>query len=148
MKLFNIFYYLLTFTWGILTNICGVIAAMFFVPLFGADFKVIHGRFVFIGGDNWGGLSLGNFIFVSKAAMRYGTNTLNHEIGHSLQNIFWGPLFLIVIGLPSALRYWYRETNYYKKNLKLHKPYDAIWFEGQATSWGNAYVKASESEEK
>lgn len=137
MKTFNKLYYALTFTWGILTNIIGAFIALFFVPIFKATFEVRHGRFVFIGGNCWGGLSMGNFIFMCKTSAK-GTHTLAHEIGHSLQNILWGPLFLPVIGIPSAIRYWYRETPLYKKKTD----YDAIWFEGQATAWGTKYVEA------
>lgn len=59
-------------------------------------------------------------------------NVLPHEYGHSIQNIIFGPLFPFVIGIPSALRYWYRELN----SEKITTPYDAIWFEGWASKLG------------
>lgn len=144
MKKFNTFYHTLTWTWGIIPNL---IASIFVVPIFAVIHKADitsetrYGRWVFIGGDNWGGLSLGNFIFMDKTSAK-GTRIINHEIGHSLQNILWGPLFLFVIGIPSFLRYWYRETPIYLNNPEKHTDYDAIWFEGQATAWGTKYVEA------
>lgn len=63
------------------------------------------------------GLTLGNFIFINSLA---GQKTLDHEYGHTLQSVILGPLWLIVIGLPSII--WcgafarYREktnTDYY-----------------------------------
>lgn len=45
--------------------------------------------------------------------------------------MIWGPLFPFVIALPSAIRYHYQNWRS-KKGLE-NKPYDAIWFEGQAT---------------
>ena len=82
---------------------------------------------------------MGNFVFMSYDAAA-STSTLAHEIGHSIQNSIWGPLFLPVIGIPSAIRYWYRKTPLYKKKTD----YDAIWFEGQATAWGSKYIEAYE----
>lgn len=149
MKKFNKLYNVLTFTWGIFPN---VIAAVFIVPIFTLVFKIKkdpvrfetrYGRWVFIGGDRWGGLSMGNFIFMAKSAAS-GAHTIRHEIGHSLQNILWGPLWLFVVGIPSFLRYWYRETPLYKKKTN----YDDIWFEGQATAWGTKYVEAYEKSEE
>lgn len=88
---------------------------------------------------NCGGMSLGMFIFRGK-----NTNSiLPHEYGHSIQNLKWGSLFIFVIGLPSLIRFCYR--NYYYKNIypntrKSLPPYDSIWFEGQATQLGNDAV--------
>jgi hypothetical protein len=44
------------------------------------------------------GLSLGRYIFVHQS---YGENTIKHEQGHSVQSLFLGPLYLLLIGLPS-----------------------------------------------
>jgi hypothetical protein len=144
MKKFNKLYYALTFTWGLLPNILGSFVALFFKYALKAEITQRYGRWIFIAGDAWGGLSLGNFIFMSKSAAK-GPSTLRHEIGHSLQNIILGPLFLFVIGIPSAARYWYRETPFYK-NSSNKTDYDSIWFEGQATEWGNMYTVAYDSQ--
>lgn len=150
MKTFNKLYYILSFTWGIIPNL---IAAIFVVPIFSIVFRkdlkreTRYGRWVFIGGNGWGGLSLGNFIFMAHSAAK-GTQTTRHEIGHSLQNILWGPLWLFVIGIPSFTRYWYRETPAYKNHPEKYTDYDAIWFEGQATKWGTQYVEAYEKSEE
>ena len=53
---------------------------------------------LFIGLDVFIGLSLGRYIFVHQS---YGEKTLKHEQGHSVQSLFLGPLYLLVIGLPS-----------------------------------------------
>lgn len=49
-----------------------------------------------------GGISLGRYIIL---AGRYATdsNAWYHERGHSIQSMILGPLYLIVIGLPSLL---------------------------------------------
>jgi len=48
----------------------------------------------------YGGISLGNFIFVHKLA---GIKTVSHEVGHHEQSKRLGWLYLLVIGIPSFL---------------------------------------------
>lgn len=51
-----------------------------------------------------GGLSLGPIIFVRRYPNNQETwNTVKHEFGHSLQSRYLGPLYLIIIGLPSLI---------------------------------------------
>ena len=46
------------------------------------------------------GLSLGSFVFVPTRCPRSLTV---HEYGHTIQSLMLGPLYLLVIGLPSLL---------------------------------------------
>lgn len=51
-----------------------------------------------------GGISLGNYIFVKKYPYNDFTwNIVKHKWGHTRQSRYLGPLYLIVIGLPSLL---------------------------------------------
>lgn len=45
------------------------------------------------------GVSLGNYIIFGN--IRVTPNTLNHEKGHQKQSLYLGPLYLILIGIPS-----------------------------------------------
>ena len=47
---------------------------------------------------NWG-VSLGPIILLDKD---YDTTTLLHEKGHSKQSMLLGPLYLLIVGVPSA----------------------------------------------
>lgn len=47
-----------------------------------------------------GCVSLGDYIFVSPSTEE---NTIQHECGHSEQSDILGPLYLIVVGLPSLM---------------------------------------------
>ncbi|MFC2145012.1 hypothetical protein ACFLQQ_01650 [Actinomycetota bacterium] len=49
------------------------------------------------------GISLGRFIILND---KYKSNELSikHEYGHSVQSMYFGWLYLIVIGLPSIIR--------------------------------------------
>ena len=46
------------------------------------------------------GVSLGRYIFLSA---NYKLPTIMHEYGHSVQSRWLGPLYLVVIGIPSLL---------------------------------------------
>jgi len=46
------------------------------------------------------GISLGRYVFMDK---RYGPEDWKHEFGHCAQSERLGPLYLPVVGLPSAL---------------------------------------------
>lgn len=53
--------------------------------------------------QNWNmtsGVSLGWFQFTHPTA---GKDTVSHEVGHSVQSVMLGPLYLLVIGLPSII---------------------------------------------
>lgn len=52
-----------------------------------------------------GGISLGNYILVSEYSSK-NPDTIAHEYGHSIQSRWLGPLYLIVIGLPSIMWAW------------------------------------------
>ena len=48
----------------------------------------------------WSGLSLGGYIFVNARASDL---MLRHEAGHRRQSVMLGPLYLLVVGLPSFI---------------------------------------------
>ncbi|MDR0909848.1 MAG: hypothetical protein LBM77_08795 [Spirochaetaceae bacterium] len=47
-----------------------------------------------------GGISLGDYIFLPKEWL-YSESTKAHEWGHTRQSRMFGPLYLLVIGIPS-----------------------------------------------
>nr|DAO34855.1 MAG TPA: hypothetical protein [Crassvirales sp.] len=48
-------------------------------------------------------MSLGDYIFVNPMSLQKSTQPIQHEFGHSKQSDILGPLYLIVIGIPSLL---------------------------------------------
>lgn len=122
-------FYLLSFTWGLPVTLAGCIAALA-VRLCGVRAERVGYCFCFRIGHNWGGFSLGIFMFVCKEAP---VKTLWHEHGHGLQNCVFGPFTVFIVSLPSAVRYWYRRL---KKDKSSLPPYDSAWFESQATRVG------------
>lgn len=58
-------------------------------------------------GANRGGVTLGDRIFISKCYHgEYLNMIIAHESGHVKQSLYLGPLYLIVIGIPSILWAW------------------------------------------
>lgn len=79
-------------------------------------------------GANRGGVTLGDRIFISKCYHgEYLNLIIAHESGHVLQSKYLGPLYLIVIGIPSILWAWLHKYIVPNKN--------AFWF--YTESWAN-----------
>lgn len=57
--------------------------------------------------------------------------TKRHETGHSKQSVYLGPLFLLIIAVPSVCLFWYRRL----KN-KSHDWYLSCWPESSAEKLG------------
>jgi hypothetical protein len=72
------------------------------------------------------GLSLGDYIFVGTKNLE--GKTIPHENGHTIQSRYLGPLYLIIIGLPSLI------GNIYSRIY--HK--DSAWYYSQPwESWAD-----------
>jgi hypothetical protein len=127
-------YYLLQFTWGLPMNFIGSIAALVLV-CFGKRAKRYGWNYCFELPVNFG-LELGIFFI---APVNGSTHTKNHEHGHAIQNIYFGPLCVGMVSIPSAVRFWIREIQYMIKKPPKTK-YDDAWFEGQATKSGTRFI--------
>ena len=77
------------------------------------------------------GLSLGLFLFVPEQA---DARLLAHEYGHSLQSLLLGPLYLIVIGLPSVI--WAGLPALERRRQRRHISYYDFYTERWADRWG------------
>lgn len=64
------------------------------------DTCTCQGAIVFIKRKSCGSVTLGNHIFLS---LRATDTTVRHELGHTRQSLILGPLYLIVIGIPSII---------------------------------------------
>ena len=141
-----ILYWILQLTWGLLMTFIGAIVVLFCIIFLKGKVHKNGYTIIVEVGNNWGGLELGAFAlcggYTTSCVDEYWfQHTRRHEFGHSIQNIIWGPLYPLVIGIPSAIRYWYRILTPNKE----HPDYDAIWFEGQATRLGTKAIDKYES---
>jgi hypothetical protein len=81
------------------------------------------------------GVSLGSFVFWTKAANRFPglvNDCRMHEYGHTIQSLIFGPSYLVVIGIPSLARVLYRWW-YLKKYRKHWQNY----FKGFPENWAD-----------
>ena len=129
-------FYLLSFTWGLLWTVIGLLTALVIVIVYRKEVLVVRhqGRLrIHFKERNFGGASIGVVIITSGGFT--SPRLVNHELGHTIQSARFGPLFIPLIAIPSGIRYQYRKRT--KKPLKTM--YDDIWFEGQATRLGSRY---------
>ena len=125
-------YYLLNYTWGLLPTLLGWLLYLCCMPFAHYRSKRYGRRFIGFDTKSGWGFSLGTSIFISN---RISECVIPHEIGHTIQNAIFGPFQIILVDIPSAIRFWYRKI-LAKCGKKLIKKYDDIWFESSATSLG------------
>lgn len=89
---------ILLYLWQLPQTLVGLVLLMFYKPYKASTYS--SGATVYHSEKMRGGISLGEIIIVSK---RSSATTICHELGHSMQSRMLGPLYLIVIGLPSLL---------------------------------------------
>ena len=81
------------------------------------------------------GASLGEYIILPPRSDY--AQTVLHEYGHSLQSRRWGPLYLLAVGLPSAIgNLWDRLAHKKWPAEKRVKWYYSRWPEKQADRFG------------
>ena len=129
---------LLSITWGLPLTFCGLVVALFLMATGHSPRRWGDCWYFIVGKRYWGGLNLGPIFLTDKMDHEH---TKCHEHGHGIQNCFMGPLILPFV-LASAARYHDRERRV--KRGEVLPPYDAWWFEGQATKLGIRYVRGKE----
>ncbi len=121
-------------TWGIIQTLAG--AVVFLLHYRDRHFSY-HGAVATV----WkmkSGVSLGMFVFVAStpspanSSDGFSSRLLVHEYGHTIQSLILGPLFLILVGIPSAL--WALLGK--KMRRERHIPYGAFFTEKWANSLG------------
>lgn len=86
--------------------------------------------------DDNSGMSLGNFILTGKNPE---ASLLRHEYGHTIQSIFLGPFYLLVVGLPSLLWASIIKSAWALGYLN-ELDYDSFYVERSATELGEYYA--------
>ena len=127
-------------TWGILQTLLGFAHFLIYIK---SKHYFYHGAIV-TEWNNRSSVSLGLFVFVTaepyfyeKLKEEYSMEELSkrllvHEYGHTIQSLLLGPLYLIVIGIPSTL--WGFLPYYNKKRKDERLSYFSCFTE----SWANA----------
>jgi len=90
---------------------------------------------VFVELRRHGAVSLGHFVFwgtCDAPMVRLGPHNRDHEYGHARQSQLLGPAYLLVVGLPSALRAGYAAAQY----LVTGKPWEG-YYRGFPEDWAD-----------
>ena len=143
--MYAILMWVVRLTWGILDSLIGFFIFLFFVitrkPKIGMKANCIVVEVPHKQGEPGWGLEGGIFIFSNTDGIWNDDYLLHHEWGHCWpQMLVFGPLHPFVVGLPSVIRFWWRELQSRKGRTDL-PTYDSIWFEGTATRWGTKWFK-------
>lgn len=135
----DILFYTVQWTWGLPVNIVGGIAYLICTKIL----KRPHSKFGYANivylPWNAGGLSMGLFIFIKDRpeVNPWTYNTRIHEYGHTWQCLLLGPLYYIVIALPSVIWCNFFENYRKKNNVSYYKLYCEAW----ANNWGQKATK-------
>lgn len=144
----RILYTVVQLTWGFLQSLIGFV--LFLINL-KREHYIYHGAVV----TKWklsSSISLGLFVFVAenypahykKGKLIYTKEEMQkrllvHEYGHTIQSLIFGPLYLIVMGIPSCV--WAGFPPVVKNRIKKHIPYCAFFTERFANFLGEKVTK-------
>lgn len=129
----NFLFYLVQWTWGLPVNIVGGIMFLICKAL-GRRHQRFGYSFITYIPWNAGGVSLGLFIFMKDQhkSETWTYNTRIHEYGHTWQCLLLGPLYFIVVAIPSA--FWCNVLD--KARKKNNWSYYKLYCEHWANLWG------------
>lgn len=89
---------LLFYIWQFPQNLLGLLLLLIYN--YDKKYHELNGRKFYYTNEMPSGISLGNYIILSREDYN---NSFRHEYGHSIQSRYLGPLYLLIIGLPSLL---------------------------------------------
>lgn len=89
----------LAYIWQLPQNLLGLLFLLF---IRGEERHTLNGISFYYAKDFRGGISLGRYIILGDKRER----SVRHEFGHCIQSRMLGPLYLIVVGLPSLIHAW------------------------------------------
>ena len=104
-------YFIWQWTWGVIQSSLGLVNFMLHIR----DKHYFYHGAVITEWQDKSSVSLGMFVFVTSQPFFYdklkseytmeelSQRLLVHEYGHTIQSLFLGPLYLILIGIPSTL---------------------------------------------
>lgn len=102
-KIWNVIKEIVFFIWQLPQNLVGCILYLILLPVTKVTTDIETIATVYKSDKMTRGISLGKFAFVSTTGAK-SSYLIRHEgIGHAKQSLIFGPLYLIVIGIPSAL---------------------------------------------
>ena len=128
-KIMKALLFIITFIWQLPQNLVAILMLPFLGKLKLISFKKLC--FAFEGENMKGGISLGNFAFLSPRLSRDAASVAHEQEGHTHDSKLFGPLYLFVIELPSLIHAWLYDKN---------TCYYDFWTERRANRFANVEV--------
>lgn len=137
----------LHWTWGYIQTFAGFVVFLWYIKCRHFYYKGVV-RTIWPHGS---AVSLGMFIFTpcepekdddsewAKRRRIYNEEVAIHEYGHTFQSLLLGPLYLLVIGLPSII--WASSQRLENMRQKKNIPYSKLYCEKWASHWGEKVTK-------
>jgi len=130
-----ILYRMWQWTWGLPQTLAGLCLALRYRH---CPRKRVGGAVATLHDGDWGGVSLGMFIFVPGGLRpEREAALLSHEYGHTFQSALLGPLYLFAVGIPSFL--WANLPQNVKKRAQRRIPYESRYPENWAEALGHRH---------
>lgn len=133
-------YLLCQWTWGLPQNLVGGVLYLYY-RLRGCPYFRYQGAFGVVWTNPSGSMSMGSFLFMHPTWDPSNRNLLAHEYGHTIQSLFFGPIYLLAVGLPSVI--WAGTPALQRRRLVKHIDYYSVYPEKGATRLGKRYAKAT-----
>lgn len=138
MRINNFLYYVLQMTWGIIQNALGFLLYVFLLL---KNQRRARGRFFNAQVLSWdldASAAIGMFIFLSRRHLDNPTRVLVHEYGHTIQSCILGPLYLLIIGIPSFI--WANYPRFERNRRRGKYTYSIFYPERWANYLGRKYT--------
>ena len=133
-------YRLWQWTWGLPQTLLGLILT---VKYHRCPHRQVGGALATLHDGDWGGVSLGMFIFAPDGLPpKRETALLVHEYGHTLQSALLGPLYLLAVGIPSFL--WANLPRNRRNRAERRIPYASRYPENWAEALGRKHYPKEE----
>ena len=133
-------YLLCQWTWGLPQNLVGGVLYLWY-RLRGCPHFRYQGAFGVIWDRKAGSMSMGSFLFMHPTWAQERNDLLAHEYGHTIQSLFFGPFYLLSVGLPSIL--WAGLPHFKQQRRAGLRSYYSVYPEKQASLLGARVAKAA-----
>ena len=133
-------YLLCQWTWGLPQNLVGAAFYLWYRAKGCRHFRY-QGAKVVVWPKKTGSMSMGSFLFMHPTWDPKDLDLLAHEYGHTIQSLFFGPFYLLTVGVPSIL--WAGLPRFKQMRREGRRSYYSVYPEKQATSLGARYAKST-----
>ena len=138
----RLLYILWQWTWGLPQNLVGAGFYLYYRARGCPHFRY-QGALVTVWTQTSGSMSMGRFLFMHPSWTPKDHALLAHEYGHTIQSLFFGPFYLLTVGLPSLI--WAGLPAFQRRRRTRHIDYYAVYPEKSATALGKRFAKNTDS---